>query len=68
MRAANLGWKVKKVPLYAWGDGIAYPIDGSFPFVPEDRWGKEKCPTFRTPDIPPRTLGNSTYLRTWVRT
>ncbi len=23
---------------------------------------------FRTPDMPPRTLGNSTYLRTWVRT
>ena len=23
---------------------------------------------FRTPDIPPKTLGNSTYLRTWVRT
>jgi hypothetical protein len=24
--------------------------------------------TFRTPDIPPKSLGNSTYLRTWVRT
>jgi streptogramin lyase len=23
---------------------------------------------FRTPDIPPKSLGNSTYLRTWVRT
>jgi hypothetical protein len=29
-----------------WGDGIAYPIDGSFTVVPEYRWGKEKCPTF----------------------
>lgn len=28
------------------GGGIAYPIDGSFTVVPEDRWGKEKCPTF----------------------
>src|ERR1041384_6998698 len=46
IRAAKLDWRVKKVPLYAWGDGIAYPIDGSFTVVPENRWGQEKCPTF----------------------
>jgi phage/plasmid-like protein (TIGR03299 family) len=44
--AANLDWTVKKVPLYAWGDGIAYPMKDTFTVVPEHRWGQENCPTY----------------------
>ena len=29
IKAANLDWTVKKVPLCAWGDGIVYPIEDS---------------------------------------
>jgi len=46
MRAANLDWTVKKVPVCAWGEGIVYPIDDTFTVVPEHLWGKEKCPTW----------------------
>jgi hypothetical protein len=37
--AANLDWTVKKVPLYAWGDGIVYPIEDTYTVVPEHLWG-----------------------------
>src|ERR1019366_4760009 len=46
IEAANLGWTVKKVPLYAWGDGIAYPLKDTFTVVPEHLWGTEHCPTY----------------------
>ena len=46
IEAANLEWTVKKVPLYAWGDGIAYPLKDQFTVVPEHLWGQAKCPTF----------------------
>lgn len=46
IRAANLDWTVRKVPLYAWGDGFAYPVDDTFTVVPEDLWGQENCPTY----------------------
>ncbi|HLG99510.1 MAG TPA: DUF932 domain-containing protein [Bryobacteraceae bacterium] len=46
IKAAHLDWTVKKVPLYAWGDGVAYPIDDKFTVVPAHLWGQEKCPTF----------------------
>lgn len=44
--AAKLDWQVKKIPLYAWADPVAYPIEGKYTVVPEDRWGKQDCPTF----------------------
>jgi len=46
IKAAHLDWTVKKIPLYAWGEGVAYPIDDKFTVVPVHLWGQEKCPTF----------------------
>src|SRR4051794_15452512 len=46
IEAANLNWRVKKVPVYAWDNKIAYPIHDSFMVVPENRWGMEQCPTW----------------------
>jgi hypothetical protein len=34
IKAAHLDWTVKKIPLYAWGEGVAYPIDDKFTVVP----------------------------------
>lgn len=46
IEAANLGWTVKKVPVYAWDGKVAYPIDDTFTIVPENRWGTQSCPTW----------------------
>jgi phage/plasmid-like protein (TIGR03299 family) len=46
IEAANLNWTVMKVPLYAWGEKFAYPMEDCFTVVPEHLWGTEKCPTF----------------------
>jgi hypothetical protein len=46
IKAANLDWTVKKVPLFAWDNKIAYPMEDLFTVVPEHRWGTEKCPTW----------------------
>src|SRR5690349_15455804 len=46
IKAANLGWRVKKIPVYAWDGVVAYPIEDTFTVVPEERWGGERCPTW----------------------
>jgi len=46
IKAAGLGWTVRKVPLYAIeGPGVAH-VPRHYGVVPEDRWGKPDCPVF----------------------
>ncbi|HWP39576.1 MAG TPA: DUF932 domain-containing protein [Tepidisphaeraceae bacterium] len=44
MKAANLDWQVRKVPLYAIDIGGAAQVLDRFAVVPEHRWGRPECP------------------------
>src|SRR5687768_7382437 len=44
IKAANLDWRVKKVPLFAIEGGGVASVADHFAVVPEHRWGKPDCP------------------------
>jgi phage/plasmid-like protein (TIGR03299 family) len=46
IRAANLDWEVRKVPLYAVADGINRAVEDRFAIVPTDKWKEPDCPIF----------------------